>query len=199
MHWDFRAWNLDLGLKTNTTIFLKIYLIGSRTTYCPPCFGIETNYGHFVLVPYALGLLVIDNINYFWCDYICISLQVHKVWSSSSSLLLLEGLHDQTWKDHVHNCMLCHLLNVDGLIDPILGNCSRWTLSYVVWDALHHLWIEYQIANGFVLGALSLLRFLRSHHKTSLSFSFTVMHIWLRIWRIVSKQLMMGLHLHSTY
>jgi hypothetical protein len=40
--------------------------------------------------PYALGLLVIDNINYFECDYICISLQVHKVWSSS--VLLLEGL-----------------------------------------------------------------------------------------------------------
>jgi hypothetical protein len=78
-----------------------------------------------------LCLLVIDNINYFGCDYICISLQVHKVWSFG--VLLLEGLDGQTWKDHVHNYMLCHLLNMDGLIDPIFGNCSWWTLSYVMW------------------------------------------------------------------
>ncbi len=78
-----------MGLKENTTnLFLN--LIGSQTAYCPPCFGIGTTYAHFVLVPYALGLLVIDNINYFGFDYICISLQVHKVWSFN--VLLLEGL-----------------------------------------------------------------------------------------------------------
>ncbi len=36
----------------------------------------------------------------------------------SFGVLLLE-VHDvQTWKDHVHNSMLCHLPNVYGQIDP---------------------------------------------------------------------------------
>jgi len=36
-------------------------------------------------------------------------------------VLLLEGQDDQTWKDRVHNCTLCHLPNVDGQIDPSLA------------------------------------------------------------------------------
>ncbi len=27
----------------------------------------------------------------------------------------------QTWKDYVHNCVPCHLPNVDGQIDPSLA------------------------------------------------------------------------------
>jgi hypothetical protein len=34
---------------------------------------------------------------------------------------MLEGHHGVVWKDHVHNCVPCHLPNVDGTIDPSLG------------------------------------------------------------------------------
>jgi hypothetical protein len=37
-----------------------------------------------------------------------------------SSVLLLEGQVGQTWKNHVHNCALCHLPHVNGEIDPSL-------------------------------------------------------------------------------
>jgi hypothetical protein len=33
----------------------------------------------------------------------------------------LEGHDGVVWKDHVHNCVPCHLPNVDGTIDPSLG------------------------------------------------------------------------------
>ncbi len=36
-------------------------------------------------------------------------------------IFLLEGQDGQTWKDHVCNCALCHLPNVDGQIDPSLA------------------------------------------------------------------------------
>jgi len=31
-------------------------------------------------------------------------------------VLLLEGQDGQTWKDHVCNCMTCHLLHIDGQV-----------------------------------------------------------------------------------
>jgi hypothetical protein len=35
-------------------------------------------------------------------------------------VLLLKGQDGQTWKDHVRNCVPCHLPNVDGQINPSL-------------------------------------------------------------------------------
>ncbi len=45
-------------------------------------------------------------------------------------VLLLEVHDAQTWKDHVHNSMSCHLLNVGGQIDPS---------SVVVHARLHYM------------------------------------------------------------
>jgi hypothetical protein len=46
-------------------------------------------------------------------------------------VLLLKGRDGQTWKDHVHNCVLCHLPNVDGQIDPSLAMIpiGLWCMS----------------------------------------------------------------------
>jgi hypothetical protein len=35
-------------------------------------------------------------------------------------MLLLEGQNGHTWKDHMHNCALCHLPIVDDQIHPPL-------------------------------------------------------------------------------
>jgi hypothetical protein len=40
---------------------------------------------------------------------------------------MLEGRDGVVWKDHVRNCALCHLPNVDGTVDPSLA---------VVWAGL---------------------------------------------------------------
>jgi hypothetical protein len=47
-----------------------------------------------------------------------VNLRVQKV--LPSRILLLKGRDGQTWKDHVHNYVPCHLPNVDGQIDPSL-------------------------------------------------------------------------------
>jgi hypothetical protein len=44
-------------------------------------------------------------------------------------VLLVEDEDGQTWKDHVHSCILCHLPNVDTEIDPSL---LLSMLTYVV-------------------------------------------------------------------
>jgi hypothetical protein len=49
----------------------------------------------------------------------CVILHVQKV--LPFEILLLEGRNGQTWRDHVCNCALCHLPNVDGQIDPSLA------------------------------------------------------------------------------
>jgi hypothetical protein len=36
-------------------------------------------------------------------------------------VLLLKGQNGQTWKDHLHNCVSCHLPNVYGQIDSSLA------------------------------------------------------------------------------
>jgi hypothetical protein len=48
-------------------------------------------------------------------------------------MLSLEGQDGQTWKDHVCNCALCHLSQVDGQIDCVFDNCSHQIMLYVVW------------------------------------------------------------------
>lgn len=48
----------------------------------------------------------------------CVILCVQKV--LPSRLLLLEGQDGQTWKDHVHNCVMYHLFYLNGQIDPSL-------------------------------------------------------------------------------
>jgi len=53
--------------------------------------------------------------------------------------------------------------------------------------------------NGFAFDAPNKLNFLRSNNLTNLSFSFMVIHIWMRIWRIIAWQLMMELILHLPY
>jgi hypothetical protein len=47
----------------------------------------------------------------------CTILRVQQV--LASGVLMLEGRDGVVWKDHVHNCVPCHLPNVDGTIDPI--------------------------------------------------------------------------------
>jgi hypothetical protein len=44
-------------------------------------------------------------------------------------MLLLKGQNGQTWKDHMHNCALCHHSHVNGQVDPslvvvLVGLCS---------------------------------------------------------------------------
>jgi hypothetical protein len=39
----------------------------------------------------------------------------------ASGFLMLEGRDGVVWKDHVHNCVPCHLPNVDGTVDPSLA------------------------------------------------------------------------------
>jgi hypothetical protein len=34
---------------------------------------------------------------------------------------MLEGCNGVVWKDHVHNCVPCHLPNVDGTVDLSLA------------------------------------------------------------------------------
>jgi hypothetical protein len=46
----------------------------------------------------------------------CVILCVQKV--LLSRVLLLEGQDGQTWKDHVHNCVMYHLFYLNGQIDP---------------------------------------------------------------------------------
>ncbi len=48
----------------------------------------------------------------------CVILQGRKVLPFG---MLLEGQNGQTWKDRMHNCVLCHLLHVDGCIDLSLA------------------------------------------------------------------------------
>jgi len=45
----------------------------------------------------------------------------------ASRVLMLEGHDGVVWKDHVCNCVPCHLPNVDGTVDPSLA---------VVWAGL---------------------------------------------------------------
>jgi hypothetical protein len=39
----------------------------------------------------------------------------------ASGVLMLEGRDGVVWRDHVRNCVPCHLPNVDGTIDPSLA------------------------------------------------------------------------------
>ncbi|KAH8953575.1 hypothetical protein BDL97_08G034600 [Sphagnum fallax] len=48
----------------------------------------------------------------------CVILHVQEV--LPFGILLLEGRDGQTWKNHVCNCVPCHLPNVNGQIDPSL-------------------------------------------------------------------------------
>jgi len=48
----------------------------------------------------------------------CVILCVQKV--LPFAMLLLEGRDGQRWKDRVCNCVPCHLLIVDGQMDPSL-------------------------------------------------------------------------------
>jgi cbb3-type cytochrome oxidase cytochrome c subunit len=36
-------------------------------------------------------------------------------------VLMLEGHNVVVWKDHAHNCVPCHLPNVDGRVNPSLA------------------------------------------------------------------------------
>ncbi len=36
-------------------------------------------------------------------------------------VFMLEGRDGVVWKDHVRNCVSCHLPNVDGTVDPSLA------------------------------------------------------------------------------
>ncbi len=79
-------------------------------------------------------------------------------------MLLVQDKDGQTWKDHVHNCILCHLPNVDSQIDPSLfvvhvdlccnvvrailrGNHNIKFMIGVLkddlWDVLCHHWNKY--------------------------------------------------------
>jgi len=129
-----------------------------------------------------------------------------------SRLLLLEGWDGQTWKNHVHNCAPCHLPNVDGQIDPSLvmvlfglwciyaSNLQELLLCWFVrsvlevgiWDVSCHQWKKCLLANGFALDAPNRPRFLRSHSRIHTRFSSMVIHIWVGIWRITFRWLMMG-------
>jgi hypothetical protein len=46
--------------------------------------------------------------------------------------ILLEGWDGQTWRDHVCNCVPCHLPNADGHIDPSLPviPIGLWCMLY---------------------------------------------------------------------
>jgi hypothetical protein len=46
-------------------------------------------------------------------------LRVQKV--LASRVLMLEARDGVVWKDHVRNCVPCHLPNVDGTVDPSLA------------------------------------------------------------------------------
>jgi hypothetical protein len=39
----------------------------------------------------------------------------------ASGVFMLEGHDGVVWKDHVRNCVPCHLPNVDGIVDPSLA------------------------------------------------------------------------------
>jgi hypothetical protein len=79
-------------------------------------------------------------------------------------LLLAEDEDGQTWKDHVHNCILCHLPNVHTQIDPTLfvfhvylccnvmrailraNHYIKFMISVLkdnLWDVLCQCWKEY--------------------------------------------------------
>ncbi len=46
-------------------------------------------------------------------------------------ILLLEGQDGQTWKDHVCNCVSCHLLKLCWWPSkPIFGSCFNWIILY---------------------------------------------------------------------
>jgi hypothetical protein len=115
----------------------------------------------------------------------------------------------------VCNCAPCHLPNVDGKMDqslvvvlttydvccvsklqePPLCWFETSVLKVNIWDVSCHQWKKCKLANGFALGAPNRLRFLRTHSRTNPRFSSMVIHIWLGmgIWRIIIKQLMIGL------
>jgi len=66
----------------------------------------------------GLCLLIVNNTHQFGCGYRSCDFTCSK--GPPSEVLLLEGQGDQTWKDHVRNCVPCHLPNVNGQIDPSL-------------------------------------------------------------------------------
>jgi hypothetical protein len=41
-----------------------------------------------------------------------------------SGVLLLKGCDGKFWKDHTHNCALCHLPHIDGTIHPGTSHIS---------------------------------------------------------------------------
>ncbi len=49
----------------------------------------------------------------------CIILRVREV--LVFGVFMLEGCNGVVWKDHVCNCVPCHLPNVDGIVDPSLA------------------------------------------------------------------------------
>jgi hypothetical protein len=58
-------------------------------------------------------------------------------------ILSLKGQDGETWKDHMWNCMPCHLLDVDGQIDPslvvVLANFAnnKWVVLHGYNKVLH--------------------------------------------------------------
>jgi hypothetical protein len=50
----------------------------------------------------------------------------------ASGVFMLEGCDGVVWKDHVRNCVPCHVPNVDGTVDPSLAmiwaglRCMLW-------------------------------------------------------------------------
>jgi len=66
----------------------------------------------------AKGLCLLTPNNTTTLDVITNHVILHVQKVLPFGILLLEGWNGQTWKNHVHNCVLCHLRNVDGQTDP---------------------------------------------------------------------------------
>ncbi len=130
----------------------------------------------------------------------------------SSKYLLLEGCNGQTSKYHVHNCVPCHIPNVNGQIDlslmVVLSNLwymlceqfSRIATMLICYQCSQgwHMWClmpslkKVPISKWFCFGAPNILRFLRLDSKVNLRVFLMVIHISLGIWRSVVNQLTMG-------
>jgi len=71
-------------------------------------------------------------------------------------VLLLEGQDGQTWNNHVHNCMFCHLPNVDGQIDIFLAivHASFWCMLCRQFLGLTIMLMCDQCLRGWHMGCL---------------------------------------------
>ncbi len=113
----------------------------------------------------------------------------------------------------MHNCALCHLSHVDGQIDPfsivvpIILHCMLCKQSTKVATTSVSLvfkgsgcGIPYTTFGQNISWKMFLMslhlnrsRFFRSHNRISLNIFFMVIHILLKIGKIVIKRLTMGL------